>query len=328
MTKILIAESLDIDILKKFEKQKGIFVHDNNPIPANINNDEIHFSYQPDIPAKEIVKEIVEYEGIIVRPKEVSAKAISAGKKLKIIVRGGSGVNSIDLKKARKNDVIVENTPGQNSISTAEYTFALIMKLVANRHIDQSNIDVRIGNEKEPKQYQGQELAGKKIAIIGLGRIGSEVAKRAEAFDMQVYYHSRTKKNVSYKYFESLLDILSSDAEIYSLHVPLTNKTKGFIGLREFSLLNQGSFLINCARPQLVNPIAFEGALRGGALASAAIDGDTDLIQPFIDADKNNKCIITHHIADSTKQAQEKITKAVLTQTIEFFHNKKLLNVV
>lgn len=326
MTKILIAESLDTEAMQSFEGKHGVYIHTNNPIPAHIPENEIHFYYRPDFLEEDIKKEIYAYDGLVVRPREVSAKLMQAGVKLKLIVRGGSGMNAIDLNAAKAHNIVVENTPGENSVSTAEYTFALIMQIVANRQIDISSNDVRNGCPKEVKHYQGQELEGKKLAIIGLGNIGMHLAKRAAAFDMEVSYFNRSNKNTPYKKYDTIESLLAGKHDIVSLHIPLTPETNNFFSKKEFSLMKNGSVLINAARPQLIDPDAFADALLVGVLSSAGIDGDMDLIEPFIKADPDRKCIITNHIADSTKQAQEKITRAVFKQIIEYFYNGKLIN--
>jgi phosphoglycerate dehydrogenase-like enzyme len=326
MPKILIAESLDMEAMQSFQGKQGVYVHTKNPIPDNIPENEIHFYYRPDFLEEEIKKEIHIYEGLVVRPREVPATVMQAGKRLKLIVRGGSGMNAIDLNVAKALNIAVENTPGENSVSTAEFTFALIMQIVANRQIDISSSDVRNGRPKEVKYYQGQELEGKKLAIIGMGNIGMHVAKRAVAFDMEVSYFNRSDKNVPYKKYDTIHSLLADGHDIVSLHVPLTTETNKFFGEKEFSLMKKGSVLINSARPQLVDPTAFADALLLGILSSAGIDGDMDLIEPFVKADIDRKCIITNHIADSTKQAKEKITRAVFNQIIEYFYNRKLIN--
>ncbi|PIR37386.1 MAG: hypothetical protein COV35_09850 [Alphaproteobacteria bacterium CG11_big_fil_rev_8_21_14_0_20_39_49] len=329
IVKILIAESLDIGTLMSFEEnEKGVYVHIDNPIPANISEKEIHFSYCPDYMQRDIEKAIRDYDGLIVRPREVPAKVMEMAENLKIIVRGGSGMNAIDVKTAKKLNIVVENTPGENSASTAEYTFALIMEIVANRQISLSNSDVRNNTTKDPSYYQGQELSKKKIAIIGMGNIGTHLARMCEGFDMKVSYFNRSKKDLPFKSYDSVEELLKAKPDIISLNIPLTKETKGFFNKSKFSLMKKGSVLINTARPQLINLADFEEALHSGILAAAAIDGDMDLIEPFVKADKNNKCILTNHIADSTLQAQEKITNAALYQIIQYFRAGKLINAV
>jgi D-3-phosphoglycerate dehydrogenase len=328
LTKVLIAESLDIDTLNRFEETEGVYIHTDSPMPSNKYGSDIHFLYRPDFTEEDIKKEIIDYDGLIVRPREVSASLMNYAKKLKIIVRGGSGINAIDVDAAKKLNIIVENTPGQNSVSTAEYTFALIMELLAKRNINISYHDVKNNTCKDPKYYQGQELSKKKIAIIGMGNIGQLLAKMCAGFDMDISYYNRSKKDLPYRSYDSVEELLVAKPDVVSLNIPLTPETNGFFGEKEFSLMKKESLFINTARPQLVDSVAFGKALVSGFISSAAIDGDMDLIEPFLKVDKENKCIFTNHIADSTKQAQEKITQAALSQIIEYFRNGKLINAV
>ena len=329
MTRVLIAESLDIETLKIIEEnEKDVYVHIDNTMPISAKENEIHFLYRPDYIQNEIEKEIINYEGLIVRPREVPARVMELAKNLKIIVRGGSGMNAIDVDSAKKFNIVVENTPGENSVSTAEYTFAFIMEIVANRKISISNLDVRKNEAKDPKYYQGYELSKKKIAIIGMGNIGQYLAKMCTGFDMDISYYNRSNKELPYKSYNSIEELLCAKPDIVSLNVPLTSETNRFFDKSKFSLMKKGSVLINTARPQLINPDDFAVALNSGILSCAAIDGDMDLIEPFVNVDKSNKCILTNHIADSTKQAQEKITNAAISQIIQYFRHGKLINAV
>lgn len=324
MKKILIAESVDIKFAKVMAANKNVCFYDG--LYKGGSSGDINFYYTPDITPDQIEYVIKDYDALIVRPKEVTAKAIYNADNLKLIIRGGAGVNTIAVAEAKAKNIIVENTPGKNSISTAEYAFALIMELVGKRNILISNSKGRLGDPGLPDDFSGFELAGKKIAIIGLGNIGMALAKRCEAFDMDVIAFSRSRKNIGVQQYDSLHKLLEQKADIVSLNIPLTDATKNIIGEKEFSLMKKGTILINTARPALVDTKAFALALENGIIASAGIDGDYPLIKPFIEADKNNKCLITHHIADATYEAQQKITEQLLKQVFAFFEDGKVVN--
>lgn len=327
MPKILIAESLEFETLENIAKKEHLKIykhHANESIP----DDGFHLFYQPDISVHELEEALNAYDALVVRPKEVTAKAIKNAPNLKLIVRGGAGMNSIDLKACKEQNVTAENTPGANSVSTAEYTFALIMEVVARRQIHRADADTRTGKPEVPEDYTGRELAGKTLAIIGFGNIGEKVAKRAEAFDMNVIYNARNKKDVPYKYFDDIHELLKQQPDIISLHAPLTLETENMIGNEEFALMKQGTILINAARPQLIEPDAFIKALHHGRIGSFAIDGDLELVEIFAHADKEWKGVITHHIADSTIEAQSKITQMILYQLLAFFRDNKIINQV
>ncbi len=279
MKQVLIAESLDEKVLAEF------------------SNKGVKFVYKPEITPQQLEHEIKPYDGLIVRPKPVSATAIAHAIHLKLIIRGGAGVNSIALDECKKRGIIVENTPGLNSDATAEFTILSMLKLYK----------------------PNRELKGKKLGIIGNGNIGKRVAKIAESFGMEVIIHSRSSGI-------SLSELLSASCDIISLHIPLTAETENLISEKEFAQMKPGTILINTARPQLVDVKAFANALKSGKISAFAIDGDEDLVQPFINIDSNQQGLITPHIADATEEAQANITRHALYQAVEFFLNKIEIN--
>lgn len=308
--KVLIAEAMDVKILAKMQEQ----------------TQAIQFDYQPDLSVAELENKTANYDGLIVRPKQVTAAAIENSSKLKIIIRGGAGVNSIDLDAAKKAGVIVANTPGLNTQATAEFAFLSMLQIFCNRQIESSNIAAISGKAAAPEDYMGQELRGKKIGIIGLGNVGSNVAKMADAFGMEVFCYAQNQKDLPYAQTQNLHELLSAGNDVVSLHIPLSPKTDGIVGAEEFALMRKNTILINTARPQLVDVTAFKVALENGTLASYAIDGDQDQIQPFINADPKQRGICTHHIADCTFEAHAAITKQTMQQAIDFFENDAEIN--
>jgi D-3-phosphoglycerate dehydrogenase len=328
MPNILIAETVDENVLQldAAAKQAKV-VNDPSLIPEQSESGIITFYYKPLISIEGMKKEAAFYDAILVRPKEVDAGVIANADRLKLIIRGGAGVNSIALDAAQEKNIVVENTPGLNSTATAEFTFNLLFDLVARRHIERSVIDTRRNAMKDPLEYSGVELEGKKIAIIGLGNIGKRMVVRAKAFGMEVFAYSRSKKDdVNCFQSDNLKDVLANDVDIISLHLPLCDATHGMINNDVFPLCKKGVVLLNTARPQLVDVNAFKTALEGGVLASAGIDGDYDVVKPFVDADPEGRCVITHHIADATYEAQQKITRQMLSQVFAFFNEEKYIN--
>jgi D-3-phosphoglycerate dehydrogenase len=300
MAKILIAESLDEKILAEIGR-----------------GTKLKFVYQPDISPAELEKKIIPYDGLIVRPKRVSAKAIAKAAKLKLIVRGGAGVNSIALDACRKKGIIVENTPGLNSDATAEFTVLLMLQVFCRRQVEKADKLARRGNPGIPEDFTGRQLKDQKLGIIGFGNIGQRVMKIAAGFGMEISVFKRGM---------NLAKFLGLQHDIISLHIPLTAETKDMFGEKEFRLLKQGCMIINTARPQLIEMKAFAKALKSDRLSGFAIDGDYELIKPFIKADLKRKGIITHHIADATLEAQGAITRQALKQAVEFFENGVELN--
>lgn len=276
MTKILIAESIDEKTLEEF---KG---------------SAIEFVYKPNISVTDLENELADYNGLIVRPKEVTSTAIANSPNLKIIIRGGAGVNSIALDECKKRGVIVANTPALNSDATAEFTFHLLLSIIK-------------------ASIPSTELKDKKLGIIGYGNIGKRVERIAAGFGMNTSIFKRG---------DNLHEFLKAQHDIITLHVPLTKDTENLLGSNEFKLMKRGVVIINTARPQLIDALAFKAALDSGIIKSFGIDGDDDLIEPFTDP----RGITTPHIADATLEAQRNITHAALTQMVEFFVNGKEIN--
>lgn len=314
MPKLLIAESVDTKMLEDFENSE------------NNSENNLDISYQPNITPQELEQEISDYDALIVRPKHVSAAAINNAKNLKLIVRGGAGVNSIALEAAKANDVIIANTPGLNSDATAEFTIALMLEAFCKRQLQKSNEKTWEGNPGEPDPYKGFELRGKKLGIIGLGNIGQRVAKIAEAFGMDVICYVRAKKDLPFKQTTNLSELLAMDNDIISLNIPLSEDTNGIINKNAFEQINKQVVIINTARPQLIDIDAFSQSLESGKLASYAIDGDYDQVEPFIKADSKQRGIITHHIADCTFESQAAITEQALKQVKAFFEDGEIIN--
>lgn len=337
MPNILIAESLHLPTLTKLEKELNVVCHHSLDVIQG-GGDGISLYYQPDIESNKLAEAVVPFDGLVVRPKEVSAETIQAGQKLQVIIRGGTGVNSIDVEAATAQGVKVLNTPGQNTVSTAEYTFGCLFQLLAKRPIAAANQDAWARASHPPEHYSGFELKGKKLAIFGFGNIGKEVAKRALAFDMEVVVYSRSLTEEQAKEYgiarvESFEALCKAHADAMTLHAPLTPETKGIVNEKEIALMKDGTILINTARPGLINKEALKWGLETGKIASFAIDGDDDeagdpgaIINPFLDVDDGSKGILTPHIADCTDEAQANITYHVITQLVAFFRDGKVVN--
>jgi D-3-phosphoglycerate dehydrogenase len=306
--RVLIAESLDEKTLQSFSA-KGV-----------------EFVYMPNLTPQDLESKIKGFDGLIVRPKPVSAKVIENADMLKLIIRGGAGVNSIALAACKDKGIAVENTPGLNSDATAEFTILLMLQAFAKRQSELSATKTRAGNPGMPEAYTGFELKNKRLGLIGLGNIASRVAKIAEAFGMEVIAYTRSKKDSDVKQVHDLHKLLHMGCDIISLHVPQSDETKNMIGTQEFACMKNATVIINTARPQLIDVIALGAALESGKVGAFAIDGDYDLVKPFIKIDSANKGIITHHIADATYEAQANITKQALSQAVAFFIEGKEIN--
>ena len=286
--KILISDPLaeeGIDILKK---QKGFKV-----------------DIKPKLLPDELKKIIGDYTALIVRSQtKVTKDIMKHAKKLKFIGRAGVGLDNIDVDEASKRGIIVMNAPGGNAISTAEHTMSLILSL--SRNIPQANVSLKKG-EWQRKKFMGVELYGKVLGIIGLGRIGTEVATRALSFKMKVIAHDPfliPEKAKSLGIESVKLDYLLKQSDYITVHTPLTDETYHIIGERSFRKMKKGVRLINCARGGIVDEKALAKAIAKGIVAGAALDVYEKEPPGQAEVVKMDKVITTPHLGASTEEAQ------------------------
>ncbi len=255
-----------------------------------------------------LARELADADGLIVRSAvKVTAELLERAPKLKVVGRAGVGVDNVDLEAATRKGVVVMNTPGGNAISVAELVIGLMVAMA--RQVLRADTTTRAG-QWEKKALMGSELMGKTLGIIGLGKVGSELAKRARAFGMDlVAYDPFVSPLAAREAGAKLLpleDVLAS-SDYLSLHVTLTPETRGMFNDRAFARMKNGARLVNCARGELINENALYTALKSGKLAGAALDvfqkeppaGSELLALPNL--------IATPHIAASTQEAQERV---------------------
>ncbi len=265
----------------------------------------------------ELRARIADYDALVVRSEtRVSAEIIEAGKRLRVIGRAGAGVDNIDVEAATRLGVLVVNAPSGNTVAAAEHTMALMLALA--RHVPQSDRAVK-GGRWERVPYVGTELRDKVLGIVGLGNIGSEVARRAQAFGMKVI---ATDPVVSEERAGQLnvrlesLERLFQTADFLSLHLPFTTETRHLINARTLAHAKPGMRLINTARGGIVDEVALHEALREGRLAGAALDvfeqeppGESPLLAlPQV--------ITTPHLGASTEEAQISVAVEVADQIV------------
>ena len=272
-------------------------------------------------PPEELKEQLKEFDAVVVRSATKVREPIIDGaleaKKLKLIVRGGVGVDNIDVAYAEKNGIAVRNTPSASSASVAELAIAHMFSLARFLYI--SNITMRNG-EWNKKAYKGIELAGKTLGLIGFGRIAKETAKRAHALGMKVLYTNRTGKKDGFdEYTWVPLNDLLAQSDFISLHIPFNKEIGAVIGDEQFGMMKDGVYLVNCARGGVVDEDALVKALDSGKVAAAAID-------VFAEEPTKNKTLYTHpkvsltpHIGASTKEAQARVADEVVDILTEFF---------
>ena len=225
------------------------------------------------LPEADLCARIADAHGLIVRSAtKVTARVIEAARALEVVGRAGAGVDNIDVEAASERGIIVMNTPGANTIAVAEHTVGLLLALA--RKLPQAHGALK-GGRWEKERFAGVELYNKVLGIIGLGRIGAEVARRALGLRMQViaydpYLTAEAAQRIGAEVVE--LDQLLQRADFVSIHVPLTAETRNFLGAGEFAKMKDGVRIINCARGGVISETALVEAIRRGKVAGAALD--------------------------------------------------------
>lgn len=256
---------------------------------------------KPGLSPEELAKVIPGFDGIIVRSAtKVTKEVIEAADSLKVIGRAGIGLDNVDRETAKQKGIKVVNTPTATSISVAE--LALGMMFAAARRITQATASTKAG-KWEKKKFKGFELFGKKLGIIGIGRIGTEVAKRAQALGMEVIaYDPQVKSNDYAKLVD--FDTLLKDSDYITLHIPRTKETEHILNKTAFDKMKDGVVIINCARGGVVDETALYDALQSGKVRIAGIDVYENEPAKENTLFELDQVILTPHIGAQTKEGQ------------------------
>ncbi len=258
----------------------------------------------------------------------VNAELLEHAPKLRVIGRAGVGVDNIDLDAATRRGIAVMNTPGANAIAVAEHTLALMLAMA--RHITRANLLMHAG-KWEKKSLQGTELRGKTIGIVGLGRVGMEVARRARVFGMEVVAHDPFVSTAVAKeqgIRMAKLEEVYGTADYLSLHVGLTPQTVGMINAESIKKMKAGVRLVNCARGELIDETALAQGLKHGRVAGAALDVFTEEPPKNSPLTGLENVILTPHIAGSTFEAQEAVGYQIAHQVKEYLKDGVIQNAV
>jgi D-3-phosphoglycerate dehydrogenase len=269
-----------------------------------------------DITAEDLPKVIPAYDGMVVRSRtKVRTPLIDAAKNLKIIVRGGVGLDTIDAEYARSKGITVMNTPLASSASVAELSIGYMFALA--RAIYPAAASMKAG-KWEKKKFEGDELGGKTLGILGIGNIGKEVARRALALDMQVIAYDpyvASAKDVELVSFDDLL----SRSDYITLHLPHTPETHNLIGAAQFAKMKTGVRIINCARGGVIDEDALYEALVSGKVAGAALDVYAEEPCQGHKLFTLDQVIGSPHIGAATKEAQSRVGAEVADKLIDFY---------
>jgi D-3-phosphoglycerate dehydrogenase len=288
-------------------------------------NAGIEVDNRPDITAEELLRDVAGYDGLVVRSRtRVPADVIDAAANLKIIVRGGVGLDSIDVKYAQSKGVQVRNTPKASSNSVAELALGYMLALA--RHIPQATMSMTAG-EWQKKKLKGTEIAGKTLGLIGYGNIGGLLGQKAAALGMRViFYDVITPPPVAFA--EQVgLDTVLAQSDYISLHVPKVPATTNMLNAETFAKMKDGVYLVNCARGGVIDEDALYDALAGGKVAGAALDVYLDeKVNPgnpklfgLKDANGFNLVIGSPHIGAGTVEGQARVGTEVADIMIEFY---------
>ncbi len=284
---------------------------------------------KPGLSEDELCEVIGDYDGVIIRSgTTITARVIDAGQRLKVIGRAGVGVDNVDVPAATAKGILVMNTPSANIISAAEHSLAMMMALA--RNIVWAHQSVHEG-KWERKRFTGVELFGKTLGIVGVGRVGAEVAKRAGSFEMKLLgYDPYLPEDIAEKLGVKLctLEEVLSNADVITVHAPLTPSTKNMIDRDEFAMMKSNALLVNVARGGIVNEDALVQALSEGTIAGAAFDVfEEEPLSPCELLEMPN-LITTPHLGASTVEAQEKVSVEMAEHVVMFLRDGIISNAV
>ncbi|MFQ6062015.1 MAG: phosphoglycerate dehydrogenase [Methanosarcinales archaeon] len=278
---------------------------------------------------EELINKIKEYDALVIRSgTKVTKEVIESGKKLKIIGRAGVGVDNIDIEAATKRGIIVVNAPEGNTISAAEHTIAMLLSM--SRNIPQANTSLK-NKEWNRKKFMGVEVCDKILGVIGLGRVGSEVAKRALGLEMKVlaydpFISEERAKELGVKL--TTVEEICKRADYITVHTPLNKDTKDLINDNNFKLMKKGVRIINCARGGIINEDALCRAIKNGIVAGAALDvfvQEPPLNSPLLDLDK---VVVTPHLGASTQEAQINVAVSVAKEVLNALKGLPVKNAI
>jgi len=310
--KVLISDKMDPRCVEILQENPGV------EVDVNIGLD-----------AEELKNIIGDYEGLIVRSStQVTAEILAGAGQLQVIGRAGVGVDNIDVKAATRSGVIVMNTPGGNSVSTAEHSFAMLMALA--RNIPQGTASIKAGLWERSK-FTGVELCGKTVGILGLGKVGREVALRASAFGMRVLgYDPVVSREVAESFGTQLVetDEIYASADFITVHLPLIEQTRHMISDAQIAACKDGVYLLNCARGGIIDEQALLRGLQSGKVAGAALDVFEEEPPIFTELMGHERLICTPHLGASTREAQESVALQVAVQVGDVLMGRVIRNAI
>jgi len=282
----------------------------------------LEVDYRPGLDPGALLAAIGSCAALVVRSQtKVTAEVIQAGRSLRVIGRAGTGVDNVDLEAATRAGIVVMNVPGGNTISAAEHAFSLLLSLA--RQIPAADASVKAGRWERSK-FLGTELHGKTLGILGVGRIGREVARRASSFGMEILgydpFLSQDLVEKSTVRFVPLEEVFRS-SDFITVHTPLTPQTRHLIGQKELASCKPGVRIVNCARGGIVDEAAVAEALRAGKIGGAAFDVYETEPPKDLPFSGMANVICTPHLAASTEEAQERVAVDIAEQICDYLRD-------
>jgi len=285
---------------------------------------KIHEVDVRELDPKGLLRAIPGYHALIVRSRTIVSKAVlTRAANLKVVGRAGVGVDNIDVAEATARKIVVVNAPTASTISVAELAIGHMISLL--RHLPEADRSVKEG-KWEKKRLEGRELFEKTLGLVGSGRIGAEVAKRAQAFGMRVvaydpYLSASIAETLGIRLVDK--DAVFREADVVSVHAALTPETKGMVGPAELAQMKRGAILVNCARGEIVQEAALAEALRSGSISGAAVDVfDTEppVRSPLLAAPN---VVFTPHLGASTREAQARAGSMIAEQVLKVLDGRR-----
>jgi D-3-phosphoglycerate dehydrogenase / 2-oxoglutarate reductase len=283
----------------------------------------------PTLSEEELIKIIPSYDGLVIRSAtKVTSKILLASKSMRVIGRAGVGVDNIDISTATKCGIMVMNTPDGNTISTAQLTVSLLCNMA--RKIPQANSSIK-DKQWNTKDYQGIELSGKTIGIIGCGRIGQLVAKLSQTLGMKVLGYdpiltTEELMNEQLSIEKSSLEKIYTQSDFITIHTPLTTDTRNLLNDETIKMCKKGVGIVNCARGGIVDEDALLRGLESGQVGMAALDVYT--VEPPLASSsallKHKNVVCTPHLGASTEEAQINVARDIAQQMCDVFDQKEV----
>ncbi|WP_194777322.1 NAD(P)-dependent oxidoreductase [Pararhodonellum marinum] len=297
-----------------------------------LENEGFLVAYQPDISRKEIIEIIPNFHGLIIRSKTpMDRELLEKANQLKFIGRAGAGLDKIDLDYLRENDIALFHAPEGNRDAVGEHAIAMLLALF--NHLGKADAQVRKGIWHR-EENRGEELAGKTIGIFGYGNMGKTFAKKLRGFDVKVLAYDKYLRNYGDDFVsEASFEQIQQEADVLSIHVPLTDETKGFFSIQVLEQFQKSFYLINTARGEVITFDALNEALQRGILKGALLDVlenerlnslSTAQKHSFLKLTERENVLFSPHIAGWTFQSYEKINQVLVQKIKAHFHTFSL----